>query len=405
MGKGITLLPQYKPLYTTDARYILITGGRGSAKSFHVSDFGIKATYDANNKALFTRYTKTSIKDSVMAELERRIDDYAINDTFHITQTEIINKKTNGEIIVKGIKPSSGNQTAALKSLEGVNILVIDEAEELDDEDMFDKISQSIRKKGSRNVIIMIMNPSTKNHWIYRRYFEDTGVDPYFNGRKGNVEYIFTTYKDNIANLSESYLQDIEETKKRRPEKYRHQFLGEWIDKVSGVIFPTWTTGEFPTSVQPIYGMDFGFSVHPTTLIATHIDKSTNTLYLKELVYQPKLSTSQIYELSYRYAGNGLIVADSAEPRLITELEGKGLNITEAEKGQGSVTGGIAMMQDFKIVIDPASLNIIKEFNNYRWLDKGKASPIDDFNHAIDAARYSVMHQLANPNKGKYYVY
>ncbi len=100
-----------------------------------------------------------------------------------------------------------------------------------------------------------------------------------------------------------------------------------------------------------------------------------------------------------------MIVGDSAEPRLIHELRDKGLNMVEAEKGQGSVTAGISLLWDYQIVIDPDSKELISEFTNYSWLDKtNKSVPEDRFNHGIDAIRYIVYKLLKNPHRGKYYI-
>jgi phage terminase large subunit len=97
-------------------------------------------------------------------------------------------------------------------------------------------------------------------------------------------------------------------------------------------------------------------------------------------------------------------VADSAEPRLITELSVSN-NIVPTIKGQGSVTYGIALLQDFDLVIDPESTELIKELNNYSWLEKKSNTPIDNYNHAIDAIRYAVSYQLENPTRGSYNIY
>ena len=76
----------------------------------------------------------------------------------------------------------------------------------------------------------------------------------------------------------------------------------------------------------------------------------------------------------------------------------------EAIKGAGSVTFGIALMQDYDLVVTEDSINLIKELNNYSWLEKKSKTPIDKFNHLIDAIRMSVSYQLQNPNRGKYYI-
>jgi len=120
------------------------------------------------------------------------------------------------------------------------------------------------------------------------------------------------------------------------------------------------------------------------------------------LIYLKGLTTSQIYTYNQRFAGKSLIIGDSAEPRLIEELRQKGNNIKGAIKGKDSIIYGITLMQDYDLVIDPDSINLIKELNNYTWLSKKSNTPIDNHNHIIDAIRYSLSYQLINKNKGKY---
>ena len=150
--------------------------------------------------------------------------------------------------------------------------------------------------------------------------------------------------------------------------------------------------------------MDFGYSNDPSTLIKISIDKKNQIIYAQECLYEVKLNTSQLYEICNRHAGNKLIVADSAEPRLIAELKAKGLNIQGTKKGQGSVVEGVVMMNDYKIIVTPESTNLTKELSMYKWADKGKTIPIDAHNHAIDALRYIVMFFISKPNYGKYAV-
>jgi len=123
------------------------------------------------------------------------------------------------------------------------------------------------------------------------------------------------------------------------------------------------------------------------------IDEKNKKLYLKEKFYKEKsrLSTTDIYDLNVANIDEitDLIVGDNAEGRLISELYKKGLNIVNCEKGAGSIKAGILGMQDYEIIVDPESFNLITEFNNYCWNDKKAGIPIDNYNHLIDPARYA----------------
>ena len=400
----VTLNDKYKNL-GSDSRYFIVTGGRGSSKSFSVTSFLLLLTYEQGHVVLFTRYTLVSAHISIIPEFIEKIELMEMQSNFVITKDEIINTVTGSKIIFKGIKTSSGTQTANLKSLQGVTTWVLDEAEELTDEDTFDKIDLSIRHKVKQNRVILILNPTTKEHFIYNRFFESKGIQEGSTLTKNDTTYIHTTYLDNIENLSKSFLDQIEQIKSHRPEKFKHQIMGGWLDKAEGVIFTNWSIGEFINTGTNVFGQDYGFSNDPSTLVETSIDRANRKIYIKLHLYQTGLTTSDLYEINKRVAGDSLTIADSAEPRLINELRAKGLNILEAVKGQGSVTHGISILQDYDLIIDPESIELHKELNNYSWLEKKSKTPIDNFNHAIDAIRYAVTYQLENPNRGSYAIY
>lgn len=400
----IEIHSKYKPILSEDSRYFIVSGGRGSGKSFTINALLVMLTYEQGHTILFTRYTLTSAYISIIPEFIDKLELFNCVNDFHITKDEILNKKTGSKIIFRGIKTSSGDQTANLKSLQGITTWVVDEAEELTDEQKFDTIDLSVRQQGKQNRVILILNPTTKEHFIYTRFFEDRGVQEGSNTTKENTTYIHTTYLDNLENLSKSYIDQIDQMRSRRPEKYKQQMLGAWMSKAEGVIFSNWTIGEFKRSSVSVWGQDYGFAADPSTLVEVNINTSTKTIYLKECFYLPRLTTSQIAELNQKHAKDGLIVADSAEPRLITELK-RHCNVKPSIKGQGSVTYGISLLQDYDLVVSPDSTNLIKELNNYRWLERKSNTPIDKYNHLIDAVRYAVGYQLQNPNRGKYIVH
>ena len=400
----IEVKKKYLPIVGADSRYYIVSGGRGSGKSFSVNALLVMLTYEAGHTILFTRYTLTSAYISIIPEFIDKLEQFGSIHDFHITKDEILNKKTGSKIIFRGIKTSSGDQTANLKSLQGITTWVVDEAEELTDENKFDTIDLSVRQQGNQNRVILILNPTTKEHFIYTRFFEDRGVQEGSNITKDNTTYIHTTYMDNIENLSKSYIDQIAQMRERRPEKYKQQMLGSWLNKAEGVIFDNWTIGEFKRSSVSVWGQDYGFAADPSTLVECNIDTSTKTIYLKECFYLQRLTTSQIAELNLKHSKGGLIIGDSAEPRLLSEIKAKGCNVKPSIKGQGSVTYGISLLQDYDLVVTPDSINLIKELNNYCWLEKKSNTPVDKWNHIIDAIRYAVGYQLQNPNRGKYIV-
>ena len=354
-------------------------------------------------RILFTRFTMVSAHLSIIPEFLEKIGLLGFDNIFSVNKTEVLNTSNNSDILFRGIKTSAGNQTASLKSLQGISCWVLDEAEELIDEDIFDTIDLSIREKNTQNRIILILNPVTKEHWIYKRFFEDKGVEAGFNGSKSNICYIHSTYLDNKENLSTSFLERIKAIKLNNVKKYKHKILGGWLDKADGVVFENWSFGDFnPDGLQTSCGMDFGFSVDPDSLVEVAIDKKKQRIYLKEHIYKNGLKSQELSKIILNKVADKLIVADSAEPRLIADLKHLGVNIKPVKKG--TIESGITRMQDYHLVVTPESTNIAKELNNYVYSDKSSKLYHDSFNHAIDAARYNIIYHLDNPNAGRYFV-
>lgn len=235
--------PKYKPLYTSRKRYFLITGGRGSGKSFEVGTFLSLLTYEAYHRILFTRYTMTSAELSIIPSFHDKIDRLEAWHQFESVKSVITNKFSGSDIVFKGIKTSSGNQTANLKSLEGVSTWVLDEAEELVDVETFDKLDLSLRTTDVQNRVIMVMNPTTREHWVWQRFFENNHRIEMVDGcpvpicTHPDVCHIHTTYLDNIANLSQSFIDTIERIKQEDPQRYAHEIIGGWQLQPEGVLY------------------------------------------------------------------------------------------------------------------------------------------------------------------------
>lgn len=238
------ILNNYRELfrYNSNTRYFLITGGRGSGKSFTVNTFLLNLTYEIGHVILFTRWTMVSAHISIIPEFIDKIEALGKQDDFEILNTEIINKVTGSRIIFKGIKTSQGTATANLKSIAGVTTWILDEAEELTDEDVFDKIDLSIRHKDLPNRVILVMNPSFKSHWIYKRFVKNQRQD---------TTYIHTTYIHNKINLSKSFVEQAEKLKAINQTRYNHLFLGDWLDDAEGLLWQRSIIDRLRVNVKP----------------------------------------------------------------------------------------------------------------------------------------------------------
>lgn len=410
MPEFIELSNKYEPLFDPELDHLwdtaIITGGRGSGKSFAVTLRNLQSTENPDHKILSLRYTMKSASDSIIPETEEKIELMEWTPFFKTVRSDIENLATGARILFRGVKTSSGNQTANLKSIPGLTILHVEEGEEFVDEDTFDTIELSVRSKKTRNKTLWVMNPTTKEHFIYKRFFESMGVPDNFNGIKDGVLFICTTYLDNLDNLSPKFIARAERMQKLNPTKYRHKMLGSWLDKAEGVIYTNWSIGELTESYDvTLWGCDIGLNPDPTALVEVRVDKKNKRFFVKEHLYETDMLTSDIHSALKNTAGKSLVWMDSAEPRLIRELNNLGSNVQAVIKGDGSVVEGIMLIKEWELVVDSESTNVIRELNNYAWVDKeGKSGvPRDLYNHALDALRYAVIAYLRG--SGEYLVY
>ena len=402
------IVPQeiYHPLYEDKEKFIiLITGGRGSGKSFNASTFIERLTFEMTpvekivHQILYTRYTMVSAGMSIIPEMMEKIELDGTTKYFKTTKTDIVNKMTKSRIMFRGIKTSSGNQTAKLKSIQGITTFVCDEAEEWTNEEEFDKIMLSIRKKGIQNRIIIIMNPCDSNHFIYKKYIENThklveidGVQVQISTHP-NVLHIHTTYLDNLENLSPEFLKEVEDMKENNPEKYAHVVIGRWADVAEGAVFKKWgIVKEFPQECKKVgIGQDFGFTNDPSAAVRCGI--IDNRLYVDELFYETDMLSSAIANRLKPFSMK--VFADSQDPRLIQEIKNRGVNIYPVDKFPGSIKAGIDKIKDMEFFVTERSYNLITELRKYVW-DKDKDGnyinePVDEYNHLMDAIRYYVL--------------
>ena len=194
----------------------------------------------------------------------------------------------------------------------------------------------------------------------------------------------------------------FEQMKNTNPRRYQVAGLGNW-GIVDGLIFENWSEQDFDYtqiskrgSIISIFGLDFGYTNDPTALFCGLVDTKFKEIYVFDELYKKALTNQDIYKhiLKMGYSKEK-IIADSSEPKSISELRALGLSrISPARKGKDSVINGIQKIQNYKIIIHPRCVNFLTEISNYTW-EKGQNGrsinkPIDDFNHILDSMRYAM---------------
>jgi len=399
---------KYQPLFAPPkTRYILVKGGRGSGKSHAVSSATSCATYDDGFNILYTRFTLTSAEVSIIPEYKEKLDIFGIADDFIVKRKEIINAHTGGTIYFRGIMQSSKNQIAKLKSIHNVKTWILDEAQELVDEATFDTIDLSIRAVGASNTVIIVFNPTDIDHWIYRRFYREAGVDEDFNGVKGDVTYISTTYFDNLPNLSDSFIARAEQMKVLDFDKYDNIFLGHFSQRRAGIIFKNWEpipAEQYPDSLPQWWGNDWGYSDDPDALVRMCYDPLTGIIYVREIAYQQGLLARDIWPLVIADAASigykpeeAIVYVDPSRPEARDELRiHGGIDATSAVNRDKA--GRVAWLRGFRVRY--VGEHIGAEVKTYSYKPKPQDQshytdePCDGNDHCMDAINYAAVTHL-----------
>lgn len=401
---NITVGKGYAKYWHFKGRYRVCKGSRASKKSkttalWFISQM-MKTEYSEAN-LLVVRKVYRTIKDSCFTELKWAIHRWGVSDLWDVKESplEMTYKPTGQKIYFRGLDDPL--KVTSITVEHGVMCwLWIEEAYEIMNESDFDMLNESIRGECTAPLfkqITMTFNPWNEKHWIKKRFF-DTEANP-------DILAMTTNYLCNEW-LDDADKRVFEDMRLHNPRRYQVAGLGDW-GIVEGLVFENWHERAFTLAevkeAKTVLGLDFGYTNDPSALFVGFLDLPNRKLYVWDEMYEKGLSNAKIYEQIVRmgYAKEH-IKADSAEPKSIDELAGKGLRIKPAKKGKDSINNGIQFIQDLEIIIHPRCVNYITEISNYTWdVDKfGKKLnvPIDDFNHLLDAMRYAVEPYIDKKN-------
>lgn len=368
--------------WNAPSKIVVNQGGTRSGKTYSLLQLIIvKALSEKGKVFTIVRKSLPSLKMTAMRDFIEILTNMHLYDEKHHNKSEHI-YRLNGNIIEFVSLDQPQKKRGARR-----HYLFCNEANELTWEDFFQLLVRTTDK------IYLDYNPSDDFHWIYDKLLT-----------RDDVTFIKSTYVDNPF-LDDSIVSEIERLKSTDEDYWRIYGLGE-RGQSKATIF-TFLEEEVPEQAKFLaYGMDFGFTNDPTSLVAVYTQD--NSLFAKELLYETNLTNRDISE---KLKALGIdrraeIFADSAEPKSIEELYRMGWNIKPTKKGADSINAGIDMLKRYKL--HATGHNLIKEMRNYKWVEdkNGKLlnKPIDAFNHAIDALRYATYNKLSRPNYGRYAV-
>ena len=392
MNKNIEVLPAYVPLFESTCKYNVLYGGRGSGKSYAISDCIaiLYSTSPGRNMLALRRYGNT-VKNSVYNDLASAISRLGLKRFVKINKTERTFTFSNGNQIVCG-GLDDGDKWKSLRFENGdLSDIWFEEADQITEKSLND-IVLTMRGNVDNKKIFISFNPTTKNHWLYKRFFEVQDDD---------VLTLQTCYLDNPY-CSKDIVEELEKLKVRDPDLYYVIGLGNW-GVLKDTVYRNYKVQQITLEESYydsiMYGLDFGYN-DPCCCLKVGF-KDGNVYVLDEL-YKSYLIQEELYDLMLNdlQVPYSAIIKEDHEKDRIADLKRRGYKyIGLAEKTNKE--NAVVLLSSKNIYIHPNCVNTIREIGFYRWRkDPSTDEPIekleDGNDHTLDALLYACRDWLKN---------
>lgn len=373
---------EYKPLFDTWWREAAVYGGRYSLKSHTVATSYLIKARQSKRRILCCREFQNSINDSVHQLLADKIKQYNFTE-FKVTDKSIENTRNGSEFFFKGLH----NNEQSIKSIEGLTDAWVEEAQTVS-ESSLEILTPTVRLPGSQ--IIYTYNRLKEDDPVHRRLIVE--------GRPNTLVLNFNyDLAEKYGWLPDVIKNEIEDDKKFRPGLYKHKWLGE-PNSVEGKVYRDWAfIEEVPHEAELVRrGLDFGFTNDPTAIIDLY--RYNGGYIVAQRLYRKGMHNNEIAEFLKSIDRPGTtVMADSSEPKSISEISQYGIPIIGVDKkGDGKQTYlkfSIDYLQQQRLSVTRASKELIEEYENYYWMqDKNGRfinEPESGRDHALDAVRYA----------------
>lgn len=337
-------------------REIILKGGRGSIKSNFISALAEETIYnDPQAHIVFTRRYKTDLRGSVYNQFMKTVIRHNRLDDWEFTTSPLCAKykKTGQMVIFVGADKPISLKSYNL-SFGYVKLLIHEECDEMAGVEQMDNIEDTFLRSNTPALDVKVFNPPKSANNFMNEY----------TASKENEEQTFIChsyyYNVPVEWLGKRFFERAEWFKQHKPKYYANNYLGE-VTGTGGAIFEnlelrTVTDEEINAMPYFYHGLDFGYE-HPQAFIKCYYDSDTDILYPIEEVYSKRCKNSTFARKIKDYK-HVEIIADSARPDNIAEMQDWGFDITGAVKRWGCNKGRDYcwewLRQCNKIVVDRA---------------------------------------------------
>lgn len=382
-ASDFTLAPPAFDFLLGPGRYKVPYGGRGGAKSWSVARVLDSMAIISPLRILCAREYQNSIADSVHRLLADQVVNLGLEEEYTI-HNNAITTRCGSEFIFRGLHVNP----RAIKSLEGVDICWVEEADTMTNES-WENLIPTIRKPGSE--IWITFNPRRELDPTFQRFIKKPPPDAVVR---------LISWRDNPFISAEliaekDYLQRVD------PEAYAHVWEGECQSHGEAQIFyGKWRVEAFTPQdgwSGPYYGADWGFAQDPTTLVRMWVFE--NRLYIEWEAYAIGCDIDRTPALFDTVPGSRkeIVRADNARPETISHMQHNGFpRMVACDKWKGCVEDGIAHIRQYEeVIIHPRCIHAQQEARLYRYkIDRLSGNILaevnDEHNHIWDAVRYGL---------------
>lgn len=382
--KNLEFNPIYLPVMESSHFYKILYGGRGSGKSYFVSDFLVILLASTPGRNLLAlRKTKTHVRGSVFMGLLNSIQKLGLSKSVKVDKTTmVITFRNKNQIKCEGLDNAVNLKSMNFENGCSISDVWFEEAEQLSKADM-ETIDFSVRK-GDPPQVILTFNPINKNMWIYKEFIERQAL-------RGDTFVLRTSYLDNKF-ISEHFVKRMEALKRADPERYNVVGLGNF-GNVEGIVYKNYKVqknthaDEWFDSI--CYGFDFGFN-DPMALVKLGFKDSC--IYVLDELYVNNVTGDQFADLMELQGipKTAPIYCDHQKEYIATIERHGYTDLRLAQKKNKEKW--IYHTSSHNIYIDPKCENILKEIGVYKWIMDPSGRVLnkvsDGFDHALDAMLY-----------------
>ena len=398
-----------------------LRGGRGSGKSSFCAlelIYQIMTDQTGLSNALVVRKWAVTLRGSVYTQLQWAVSVLGVSALWRSTLNplQFIYLPTGQTVRLTGL--DDPQKLKSIKPAKGYfKYLWCEEFNEINGELELRNLQQSVLRGGDSFIVLRSFNPPiSRSSWANQLC--DRLDDRALN--------LLTNYLQIPESwLGQTFIDEAERLREINPRAYNHEYLGMAVGS-GAEVFEALEVREIPdeeySQLDKVYsGIDWGFSTDPACFLRVSYEPKLETIWIMDEIYQTHLTNKQladrIKEKSWHTTGEqyyshiylegvydrkALIIADSASPKDIADMNDLGLKVIGCTKFQGCVEYRIRWLQHRKIIVDPRRTpNTARELQNYQYDIDRKTGEVlssvpDKNNHSLDSLAYSLDRAIYN---------